>query len=148
MALKVTGGDDRRPRLLDLFCGAGGAAMGYHRAGFEVVGVDLMGAEVLARAGDAPLITRHKIGEGAVIVTLTPRMLGQDERAHPALPYLMNALTDGLLPVDVRLAGGKRLSGEVMYQVNRTKDGYLVLLMNQRGVDKTPNGVASPVEST
>lgn len=27
-------------RLLDLFCGAGGAAMGYHRAGFEVVGVD------------------------------------------------------------------------------------------------------------
>jgi len=30
----------RRPRLLDLFCGAGGAAMGYHRAGFEVVGVD------------------------------------------------------------------------------------------------------------
>lgn len=29
-----------RPRLLDLFCGAGGAAMGYSRAGFEVVGVD------------------------------------------------------------------------------------------------------------
>src|SRR4051812_27036552 len=31
----------RRPRLLDLFCGAGGAAMGYARAGFEVVGVDI-----------------------------------------------------------------------------------------------------------
>lgn len=30
-----------RPRLLDLFCGGGGAAMGYHRAGFEVVGVDI-----------------------------------------------------------------------------------------------------------
>lgn len=30
-----------RPLLLDLFCGAGGAAMGYHRAGFDVVGVDL-----------------------------------------------------------------------------------------------------------
>jgi DNA (cytosine-5)-methyltransferase 1 len=29
-----------RPRLLDLFCGAGGAAMGYDRAGFDVVGVD------------------------------------------------------------------------------------------------------------
>ena len=28
-------------RLLDLFCGAGGAAMGYSRAGFEVVGVDI-----------------------------------------------------------------------------------------------------------
>jgi 23S rRNA G2069 N7-methylase RlmK/C1962 C5-methylase RlmI len=30
-----------KPKLLDLFCCAGGAAMGYHRAGFEVVGVDL-----------------------------------------------------------------------------------------------------------
>jgi DNA (cytosine-5)-methyltransferase 1 len=30
-----------RPRLLDLFCGAGGASMGYHRAGFDVVGVDI-----------------------------------------------------------------------------------------------------------
>ena len=26
--------------LLDLFCGAGGAAMGYYRAGFEITGVD------------------------------------------------------------------------------------------------------------
>lgn len=31
----------RRPRLLDLFCGAGGAAVGYDRAGFDVVGVDI-----------------------------------------------------------------------------------------------------------
>lgn len=29
-----------RPRLLDLFCGAGGCSVGYHRAGFDVVGVD------------------------------------------------------------------------------------------------------------
>lgn len=29
-----------KPRLLDLFCGAGGCSTGYHRAGFEVVGVD------------------------------------------------------------------------------------------------------------
>lgn len=30
-----------RPRLLDLFCGQGGAGMGYHRAGFDVTGVDI-----------------------------------------------------------------------------------------------------------
>lgn len=31
---------DTRPVILDLFCGAGGAAMGYLQAGFRVIGVD------------------------------------------------------------------------------------------------------------
>ena len=30
-----------KPRILDLFCGAGGAGVGYARAGFEVFGVDI-----------------------------------------------------------------------------------------------------------
>lgn len=29
------------PRILDLYCCAGAAAVGYHRAGFEVVGIDI-----------------------------------------------------------------------------------------------------------
>jgi DNA (cytosine-5)-methyltransferase 1 len=42
LAVCVSGTPSRaRPRLLDLFCGAGGAGMGYHRAGFDVVGVDV-----------------------------------------------------------------------------------------------------------
>src|SRR5437763_8614358 len=50
----------------------------------------LQGAKVLAWAKPmVPLITRHQVGEGAVILTLCPHMLGLDERAHPALPYLM-----------------------------------------------------------
>ncbi len=110
---------------------------------YKVAGVELKGAQVLAWAGDKrPLVTRHAVGKGAVIVTLVPRMLGLDERAHPALPFLMNGLTEGLVPVEVRRADGGPVQGEILYQVNRTKTGYLVLLANNRGVDKTQNGVA------
>jgi hypothetical protein len=110
---------------------------------FEVAGAELAGTKALAWAGEKqPLITRHAVGDGAVILTLCPRMLGQDERAHPALPFLMNGLTEDLLPVEVRLANGQRPKGEVMYQLNRTKDGWLVALVNPRGIDKTTNGVA------
>lgn len=35
------GTSGRVPRLLDLFCCAGGASVGYARAGFDVVGVDI-----------------------------------------------------------------------------------------------------------
>jgi len=31
----------RKPKILDLFCCAGGAALGYSQAGFDVVGVDI-----------------------------------------------------------------------------------------------------------
>lgn len=37
-ALAVLG---RKPRLLDLFCCAGGAGTGYSMAGFDVIGVDI-----------------------------------------------------------------------------------------------------------
>jgi DNA (cytosine-5)-methyltransferase 1 len=41
LAVDVFAAFGRRPRLLDLFCCAGGAGTGYFRAGFDVVGVDL-----------------------------------------------------------------------------------------------------------
>ena len=32
---------NKKPKLLDMFCKAGGASMGYYRAGFDVTGVDI-----------------------------------------------------------------------------------------------------------
>lgn len=32
---------ERKPILVDLFCGAGGCSVGYSRAGFDVVGIDI-----------------------------------------------------------------------------------------------------------
>lgn len=39
----MSNGEDAqpRPRMLDLFCKAGGCSMGYHLAGFEMTGVDI-----------------------------------------------------------------------------------------------------------
>jgi hypothetical protein len=34
--------NDDRPLLLDLYCCAGGIAVGFHRAGFDVIGVDIV----------------------------------------------------------------------------------------------------------
>jgi hypothetical protein len=110
---------------------------------YEVEVADLSGAKALAWAEPGvPLITRQAVGQGAVILTLVPHMFGLDERAHPALPFVMNGITQQLLPIEVRLPNGQRPTGEVMYQFNRTKDGWLVMLMNNRGVDKTQSGIA------
>lgn len=52
------------PRLLDLFCGAGGASAGYQRAGFHVTGVDLYASprycgEAFACADALDYLERH-----------------------------------------------------------------------------------------
>ena len=58
-----------RPKLLDLFCGAGGCSSGYDRAGFDLVGVDIepMPAYPFAFVqGDALEVLRCLLGGGTV----------------------------------------------------------------------------------
>ncbi|MFD9572897.1 DNA methylase [Streptomyces sp. NPDC059982] len=59
-----------RPALLDLFCCAGGAAMGYHRAGFTVTGVDIVDRSArypfAFRQGDALTVLAELIASGEI----------------------------------------------------------------------------------
>ena len=49
------------------------------------------------------------------------------------------------MPVEVRLARTAAPRGEIMYQVNRTKDGWLVSLVNNAG--STRRKTASPASN-
>ncbi|MEV6727286.1 DNA methylase [Streptomyces sp. NPDC051364] len=61
--------EGRRPALLDLFWCAGGAAMGYHRAGFAVTGVDIRprpNYPFALRQGDALTVLAELIASGEI----------------------------------------------------------------------------------
>lgn len=120
-------------RLLDLFCGAGGAAVGYARAGFEVVGVDHVAQpnypfefvqadalEVLANWGDTVPVSEgfdavHASPPCQAYSTLTARWARQQ---HPdligavrellretELPYVIENVEGAPLENPARLCG-------------------------------------------
>jgi DNA (cytosine-5)-methyltransferase 1 len=96
---------ESRPRLLDLYCGGGGAAMGYHRAGFDVIGVDIAPqydypfAFVLADASTFPLQGFDVVHASPPCKPFTPAA----NRARAA-PRLFDPHPDHLGPTLARFA--------------------------------------------
>jgi DNA (cytosine-5)-methyltransferase 1 len=64
-------------KLLDLFCCAGGASMGYHRAGFEVTGVDIK---------DQPNYPFYFIKNDAIEILKDKSFLSQFDAIHASPP--------------------------------------------------------------
>src|SRR5947209_6031435 len=97
--------------------------------------VEPRGAEVLMKTptGD-PLVTVNHLGGGRVVFCAVPDLLGLDERLVPAAAHMLAHLFDDVTPVGV--------DGDVEYLVNRNERGWVVTLINNRGVYKPQQGLA------
>jgi hypothetical protein len=97
--------------------------------------VEPRGAEVLMKtpSGDA-LVTVNRIGRGRVVFVAVPDLLGLDERLAPAAAHTLAHLLADATPV--------RVEGDVEYLVNRNERGWVVTLINNRGVYKPEQGLA------
>ena len=119
-----------RPRLLDLYCCAGGAAFGYFRAGFHVTGVDkedqpnypfrFIQADALEVLADRKFLAQFDAVHASppcqhrALATLSQRRRGaeypdligptRDLLAPLKVPWVMENVPDALRP-DIRLCG-------------------------------------------
>jgi len=97
--------------------------------------VEPRGADVLIKTpqGD-PLVTINRVGRGRIVYVAVPDLLGLDERLIPAAAHVLAHLLADATPVKVE--------GNVEYLVNRNARGWVVTLINNRGVYKPQQGLA------
>ncbi len=84
--------------------------------------------------GGATVCAAFDQGQGRLVFLSVPYALGVDKQVVPFAAGLFLRLTRGLMPVEV--------DGDVQWLVNRSKDGWLVTLINSAGVHKCQQGIA------
>jgi hypothetical protein len=103
---------------------------------FRYEKVELKGATTLVAAANGdPLVTINKIGKGSVVFNALPDLLGIDGRITPFSAHMLAHVFAGATPIKV--------SGDVEYLINRNNSGWVVTLINNNGVNKPQQGLAT-----
>lgn len=125
--------------LLDLFCGAGGASMGYYRAGFQVVGVDIKpqphypfmfiqadamtfdirGVDAVHASPPCQAYTRARVIKGNDHQGLVP--LVRDRLVASGIPWVMENVPGAPMRPDLRLCGCQFSLPIGQYQLRRER---------------------------
>ena len=91
---------------------------------------------VIASSDGSPRLIRRDIGKGCVLVASGAPQTDRDPA--PAVPdELLAALADRFLPL--------RIEGDVQTLVNRTPNGWMLMVVNNNGITKEPHRDHGPV---
>ena len=103
---------------------------------FRYEKVELKGATTLISSpnGD-PLVTIYKLGKGIVVINTLRDLLGLDGRVPPFAAHMLAHVFANATPIKV--------SGDVEYLINRTDTSWVVTLINNNGVNKPQQGLAT-----
>jgi hypothetical protein len=82
-----------------------------------------------------PMLIWRAVGEGIVITAATESWIDERGALLPLAPALLRIFADAFLPV--------QQSPDVQMFLNREKDGWIVTLLNNNGVTKTPTQAPS-----
>ena len=115
--------DQLKRRLLD-YVKAGGTLVANSLNMHDLPGELKGGSFIFESAGVA--VTRKVVGAGAVIATPASDLLDESNKALPALGHILATIAHEVAPVEVR--------GDVQYHFLKTKAGWLVALMNNKGI--------------
>lgn len=101
---------------------------------FRVQSPSAKGGQVLAVTHDGqPIVVSYQRGKGKLIYVAVPMGLGIDRRPVPMLALLMERLSDPLMPI--------RVAGDVEWTLNSLNGGWVIALINNRGINKPQHGV-------
>gem|GEM_PF-2824859 len=93
-------------------------------------GVEWLGAApFITDAANNPIAVINKYGRGSLILTLPSYLIEKDNKAPLTLvSQMLSFLVKETLPVEI--------TGDIAWQLNRTESGWILVLMNNKGVVK------------